>query len=136
MGLDNPPMPKPKGRIYMSMNSGFDLSKGSIIIETEVIAKIAGYIATCCYGVVGMAYRSKKDEIASLLKKDNLTKGIKVTVTEGKVTLDMHIIVEYGTNITVVCDSIISNVKYQVNKLTGLEVESVNVYVEGFRVQE
>lgn len=118
------------------MNSGFDLSKGSIIIETEVIAKIAGYIATCCYGVVGMAYRSKKDEIASLLKKDNLTKGIKVTVTEGKVTLDMHVIVEYGTNITVVCDSIINNVKYQVNKLTGLEVESVNVYVEGFRVQE
>ena len=120
----------------MSMNSGFDLSKGSIIIETEVIAKIAGYIATCCYGVVGMAYRSKKDEIANLLKKDNLTKGIKVTVTESKVTLDMHIIVEYGTNITVVCDSIINNVKYQVNKLTGLEVESVNVYVEGFRVQE
>lgn len=118
------------------MNSGFDLSKGSIIIETEVIAKIAGYIATCCYGVVGMAYRSKKDEIANLLKKDNLTKGIKVTVTESKVTLDMHIIVEYGTNITVVCDSIINNVKYQVNKLTGLEVESVNVYVEGFRVQE
>ncbi len=118
------------------MNSGFDLSKGSIIIETEVIAKIAGYIATCCYGVVGMAYRSKKDEIANLLKKDNLTKGIKVTVAESKVTLDMHIIVEYGTNITVVCDSIINNVKYQVNKLTGLEVESVNVYVEGFRVQE
>ena len=117
-------------------NTSFDLSRGSITIETEVIAKMAGYIATGCYGVVGMAYRSKKDEFANLLKKDNLTKGIKVTVTESKVTLDMHIIVEYGTNITVVCDSIINNVKYQVNKLTGLEVESVNVYVEGFRVQE
>lgn len=120
----------------MTYDSGFDLSKGTIIIETEVISKIAGYIASGCYGVVGMAYRSRKDELANLLKKDNLTKGIKVTVSEGKVTLDMHIIVEYGTNITVVCDSIINNVKYQVNQLTGLEVESVNVFVEGFRVQE
>lgn len=120
----------------MALDSGFDLSKGSIIIETDVISKIAGYIAASCYGVVGMAYRSRKDEIASLLKKDNYAKGIKVTVSDKKVTLDMHIIVEYGTNITVVCDSIINNVKYQVNKLTGLEVESVNVFVEGFRVQE
>lgn len=120
----------------MSIGTGFDLSKGSITIETDVIAKIAGYIATGCYGVVGMAHRSKTDEFASLLKKDNLAKGIKVTVTDKKVTLDMHIIVEYGTNITVVCNSIISNVQYQVNKLTGLDVESVNVFVEGFRVHE
>ena len=77
-----------------------------------------------------------KDIINDLLKKDNLTKGIKVSVVDKKVTLDMHIIVEYGTNITVVCNSIISNVQYQVNKLTGLEVENVNVFVEGFRVQE
>ena len=120
----------------MSVNTGFDLSKGTITIETEVIARIAGYIATGCYGVVGMAYRSKKDEFANLLKKDNLTKGIKVSVSEKKVRLDMHIIVEYGTNITVVCDSIVNNVKYQVSSLTGLEVESVDIYVEGFRVQE
>ena len=117
-------------------NTSFDLSRGSITIETEVIAKMAGYIATGCYGVVGMAYRSKKDEFASLLKKDNLTKGIKVIVSDKKVTLDMHIIVEYGTNISGVCDSIINNVKYQVSTLTGLDVESVNIYVEGFRVQE
>ncbi len=120
----------------MATDTGFDLSKGNIIIETDVIAKIAGYIATGCYGVVGMAYRSKTDEFANLLKKSNLTKGIKVSVSDKKVILDIHIIVEYGTNITVVCNSIISNVKYQVNALTGLEVETVNVFVEGFRVQE
>jgi len=120
----------------MATNSSFDLSKGTIIIETEVIAKIAGYIATGCYGVVGMAYRSKTDEFANLLKKDNLTKGIKVSVNDKKISLDMHIIVEYGINISVACDSIISNVKYHVGTLTGLEVETVNVFVEGFRVQE
>ena len=120
----------------MAMDSGFDLSKGTIVIETEVIAKIAGYIATSCYGVVGMAYRSKKDEFASLLKKDSISKGIKVTINDKKVNIDIHIIVEYGTNISVVCNSIISSVKYQVNALTGLDVESVNVFAEGFRVQE
>jgi len=120
----------------LATETSFELSKGSIIIETDVIARIAGYIATSCYGVVGMAHRSRTDEFASLLKKDNLTKGIKVTATDKKVTLDMHIIAEYGTNITVVCNSVISNVRYQVNKLTGLEVEDVNVFVEGFRVHE
>jgi len=120
----------------MAVDKEYGISKGTVVIESEVIAKIAGYTAAGCYGVVGMAYRSKADGIASLLKKDNYTKGIKVTVTNKKANIDMHIIVEYGTNITVVCNSIISNVQYQVNKLTGLEVESVNVFVEGFRVQE
>ncbi len=120
----------------MAVDTGFDLSRGSIVIETDVIAKIAGHIATSCYGVVGMAYRSKTDEFASLLKRDNITKGIKVTVNEKKINIDIHIIVEYGTNITVVCNSIINSVKYQVNELTGLEVETVNVFAEGFRVQE
>ena len=62
--------------INMSSNAGFDLERGSIIIETDVIARIAGYIATGCYGVVGMAYRSKSDEFASLLKKDSLIGSI------------------------------------------------------------
>lgn len=120
----------------MSGNASIELAKGSIIIETDVIAKIAGYIATSCYGVVGMAYRSKSDEFANLLKKDSLTKGIKVIANDKKITLDMHIIVEYGVNINVVSSSIIKNVKYQVNQMTGLDVENVNIYVEGFRVQE
>ena len=51
---------------------------------------------------------------ASLLKRDSLTKGIKVTVVDKTVSLDMHVIVEYGVNINTVCDSVISNVKYQV----------------------
>ena len=120
----------------MTATNKNDLSKGTVVIESEVISKIEGYTAAGCYGVVGMAYRSTVDGIASLLKKENYTKGIKVTVKEKMVTIDLHIIVEYGTNITVVCNSIINNVQYQVNKLTGLEVEAVNVFVEGFRVQE
>lgn len=117
-------------------NASFELAKGSITIDTEVISKISGIIATGCYGVVGMAYRSKSDEFASLLKKDNITKGIKVNVNDKVVNIDIHIIIQYGVNINAICNSIINNVKYQVNYMTGLEVGEVNVYVEGSRVQE
>ena len=120
----------------MSINTGVNLSEGSVTIEPEVIAQIAGYVTTSCYGVVGMAYRSKTDEFASLLKKDNFSKGIKVAYKDKSLNIDIHIIVEYGTNITAVCNSIISSVKYQVKEFTGLEVDAVNVFAEGFRVQE
>ena len=113
-----------------------DLAKGNVDIELDVLAKCAGIIASNCYGVVGMAYRSKSDEFANLLKKDSLTKGIKVEFEDEKLKIDMHIIVDYGVNINAICNSIISNVKYQLNKITGLEIANVDIYVEGFRMQE
>lgn len=120
----------------MANNAYFELAKGGVTVEAEVIAKIAGYVAAMSYGVVGMAYRSKSDSVASLLKKDNYTKGIKVTVNDDKISVDIHIIIEYGININVIGKSIIKSVKYQLSHMTGLDVEQVNVCVEGFRVQE
>ncbi len=120
----------------MANNAYFELAKGGVTVESEVIAKIAGYVAAMSYGVVGMAYRSKSDSVASLLKKDNYTKGIKVTVNDDKISVDIHIIIEYGININVIGKSIIKSVKYQLSHMTGLDVEQVNVCVEGFRVQE
>ena len=61
-------------------------------------------------------------------------KGIKVTTAEDKISLDLHIIVEYGVNINVTCESIMENVKYAVENATGFKVGSVNVNVEGVRV--
>lgn len=118
-------------------NAEFDLAKGKVSIDSEVIATIAGYSATNSYGVVGMAYRSKTDTVANLLKKENITKGIKVVISDDNIiSVDIHIIIEYGVNINVIGKSIIKNVKYQITHMTGLEVEQVNVCVEGFRVQE
>ena len=61
---------------------------GSIVISNNVIANAAGLIATSCYGVVGMAIRSPKDGIVSLLKPSNLAKGIKVTIEDNKIRVD------------------------------------------------
>ncbi len=118
-------------------NAEITLAKGNVTIDSEVIATIAGYAASMSYGVVGMAYRSKTDSVASLLKKDNFTKGIKVYITEDNIiSIDIHIIIEYGVNINVIGKSIIKNVKYQVSHMTCLDVEKVNVCVEGFRVAQ
>ncbi len=113
----------------------FESELGNIVIDREVIAKIAGITAMGCYGVVGMAAKNMKDGFVKLLGFDSLTTGINVDITENNVTIGLHIIVEYGTNISVICESLISTVKYKVEQLTGLAVASVNVLVEGLRVE-
>ena len=107
---------------------------GLIRISNAVIAKIAGYAATKCYGVVGMAMRTGKDGLARLLKKENLDKGIKIKVEDDKVDITLFVIMEYGVNIGTVGDIIKSNVKYQVEEATGLKVSSVTVNVESIRI--
>ena len=107
---------------------------GEISIDNNVIASIAGAVATKCYGVVGMASKSKKDGIVSLLKMENISKGIQVTTVDNGIVIDMSIVVEYGVNINVICDSIINNVKYKLENNTGLKVNKINVKVESVRV--
>ncbi|NLL70142.1 MAG: Asp23/Gls24 family envelope stress response protein [Epulopiscium sp.] len=109
---------------------------GTILIENEVIARIAGLAAVECYGVVGMAAKNMTDGLVQLLKRESLTKGIKVFMVENKVSLDFHIIVEYGVKISAVADNLISTVKYKVEEFIGLEVEKINIFVEGVRVDK
>ena len=108
---------------------------GAIKISNDCLAKLAGYAATACYGVVGMAVRSGKDGIAKLLKRESMSKGIKVKVVNGIATVDIYIMVEYGVNIGTIAESIKSNVKYQLELVTGLDVNAVNVHIEGIRVE-
>ena len=107
---------------------------GTILIDTDVIAKYAGSVAIECFGIVGMAAVNMKDGLVKLLKKESLTHGINVTVNENKITLDFHVIMVYGVSIRAVSDNLIESVKYKVEKFTGAEVEKINVFVEGVRV--
>lgn len=109
---------------------------GNILIDKEVISKVAGLSAIECYGIVGMAVINVTSGLAKLLKRESLTKGIGVTFVDNKINIDLHIIVEYGINITAVTDNLISTVQYKVEKFSGMIVEKINVYVEGVRVDE
>lgn len=105
---------------------------GNITIDKEVIAQYAGMVATECFGIVGMGVTVK--DVVKVLKKDNVTKGITVAVNNNKLTLDFHVIVSYGVSILAVSDNLIDNVKYKVEEFTGMEIEKINIFVEGVRV--
>ena len=105
---------------------------GNITIDREVIAQYAGIVAMECFGIVGMGITVK--DVVKLLKRDNVTKGITVTVNNNKLTLDFHVIVSYGVSILAVSNNLIDNVKYKVEEFTGMEIEHINIMVEGVRV--
>ena len=112
--------------------SSMNTHMGNITIDKEVIAQYAGTVATECFGIVGMGITVK--DVVKLLRKDNLSKGITVTINNNKLTLDFHVIVSYGVSILAVSDNLIDNGKYKVEAFTGMEIEKINIFVEGVRV--
>jgi uncharacterized alkaline shock family protein YloU len=108
---------------------------GNITIDNEVVARIAGMAAIDCYGIVGMAAKNVKDGLVQLLKMESLTKGIRLKVADSSISIDLHIIVEYGTNISAIADSTVSTVKYRVEENIGMPVAEVNIFVEGVRIE-
>ncbi|MGO1469288.1 MAG: Asp23/Gls24 family envelope stress response protein [Tissierella sp.] len=109
---------------------------GTISIDENVIATLAGVSAMESYGIVGMASKNATDGLFELLKWDSLTKGIKVYLKENKLNIDLHVILQYGVKISVVAKNIIERVKFNVEKLTGQKIDSINIYVQGIRVQK
>lgn len=117
------------------MKGTMNTHMGSIIIDNEVIAQYAGSVAVECFGIVGMASVNVKDGFVKLLKLESITTGIQVEMNpNGKMNLNFHVIVAYGVSILAVADNLMSNVKYKVEKFTGLEIENINIFVEGVRV--
>ncbi|MFV0464832.1 MAG: Asp23/Gls24 family envelope stress response protein [Lachnospiraceae bacterium] len=117
------------------MKGQMETHLGSVMIDNEVIATYAGSVAVECFGIVGMAAVNMKDGLVKLLKKDYITHGISVTVdSSNKIVLDFHVIISYGVSIMTVTDNLIETVKYQVEEFTGMEIEKINIYIEGVRV--
>ena len=117
------------------MRGQMETQYGKIVIDPDVIATYAGSVAVECFGIVGMAAVNMKDGLVKLLKKESLTKGIQVGISdENKITLNFHVVVAYGVSISAVTDNLISNVKYKVEEFTGMSVDKINIYIEGVRV--
>lgn len=116
------------------MSIRLENEKGTIIIEPEVISTIAGYSALKSYGIVGMASKNAKEGIFELLKMDFVSKGVAVRIEDEAITIDLNVILEYGMQIEVVAQNIVDNVKYNIKNLTGLDVNHVNVIVQGVRI--
>ncbi len=109
----------------------FETSKGQISISNEVFSNVAGAAAINCFGVKGMAVRSKTDGLVHLLRRESMSKGVKMIYNEDhSVSIELHIIVDNGVNLTALCRSIMNEVKYKVSQATGAAVQSVDVCVD------
>ncbi|GIP32961.1 Asp23/Gls24 family envelope stress response protein [Paenibacillus sp. J2TS4] len=108
---------------------------GNINVNDQVIAVIAGSAALDCYGLVGMASRKQlKDGISELLGQENLSRGVEVRRDHEELQIDLYIIVSYGTKISEVAHNVQNRVKYVLNDIVGLQVDHINIFVQGVRV--
>jgi uncharacterized alkaline shock family protein YloU len=103
---------------------------GRISISSDVIAQVVGHTAAECYGVVGM---SGTGRVGRLLSRERPTQGVVVGRDGQAVTLDLHVVVEYGLNLAEVAATVHSRVTYEVERLTGLTVALLEVHIEDTR---
>ena len=108
---------------------------GEVQIADEVVAIIAGLAATEVEGVDSMA-GNVTNELVSRLGMKNLSRGVKVDVTEEHVSVDLSLNIKYGYNIPEVSEKVQDNVKSAIEYMTGLTVLDVNIKIAGVNVAE
>ena len=119
---------------YSNKMNSSNTSMGNNSIDNEAIAQYAGSVAMEWFGVVGIAGINMRDGLVKLLTLDSMTRGINVMVRNNKLVINFHIIVAYGVSILAVSNNLISNVKYNVEEFTGIEIEKINIFVDGVKV--
>ena len=109
----------------------FENQNGQISISNEVFTNVAGAAAINCFGVKGMAVRSKTDGLVHLLRRESMAKGVRLTYNDDStLSIELHIIVDNGVNLTALCSSIMNEVQYKVAQATGVAVRNVDVCVD------
>ena len=124
-------MAKDERNIYTIQN---DASKGEIKIADEVVAIIAALAATEVEGVASMAGNITNELIGKLGMK-NLSKGVKVDVLEGIVTVSLALNLKFNYSIVEVSARVQEKVKNAIENMTGLEVADVNIKVAGVEME-
>ena len=106
---------------------------GSIHVSSRAIASIAYHATLQSYGVVGLTSKNLVDGLTQVLVKDP-TYGVEVHYDGQNINIDLYVIIEYGTRIKSVADSVSHTVRFQVEKALGMPVNNVNVHVRGLRI--
>ncbi|WDV47939.1 Asp23/Gls24 family envelope stress response protein [Clostridiaceae bacterium M8S5] len=110
-------------------------SSGEIKIADDVVGVIAGLAATEVEGIAGMSGGFTGD-IAEILGRKNLSKGVKVSLDNSTTKVDLHVIVDYGSKIPEVSWKVQESVKNAIETMTGLEVLEVNIHVQGVKIKK
>lgn len=121
------------GEILAESGQQVHAVQGQVNISPLAIARLASHAVLQSYGVVGMASPNLASDIAWTLTRDP-NRGIAVHMEEDRITIDLYVIIEHGTNIATVANSMINAVRFQVEKSTGMTVSQVTAHVQGLRV--
>lgn len=116
-----------------------DNPNGTVTFATDVVAKMAGLAATEVEGVASMSATSSgfADIFSRRTQSSrNFTKGVKIAIENNRVLVDVSIIVEYGTPVPDVASNIQENVKKAIETMSGLDVQSVDVHVQGMSFEK
>jgi len=115
------------------MNTGDTNPYGSVEVSPNAIATIASQAVLSSYGVVGLAPKNMMDGLANILVPDP-RHGVEVIINSQDIAINLHIIVEYGTRITTVAESVAANVRFNLERALDMPVGPINVFVHGLRV--
>ena len=108
---------------------------GKISISNNFFAELVNHAACGCFGVSGMVASGASQGFRQMTGAALSDKGVHVTVKDGALIVDLHIEVAYGVNIAVVVRSLVSEVRYAVEDITGFKVERVNVFVDSMKCE-
>ena len=113
---------------------GATVPDGRIEVAESAIATIVHDAVLSCYGIVDMAPRSVGSAIGKRLGLARPGRGIAVGVADGRITVELSVVMEYGTPIFTVAKNVMKTVTFRVERTLGMPVERVNVTVQGLRV--
>jgi len=106
---------------------------GTIHVSPRAVASIACHAALESYGVVGLTSKNLVDGLAQVLVKDP-SYGVDVHYDGQNINIDLYVIIEYGTRIKSVANSVSNTVRFHVEKALGMPVNDINIHVRGLRV--
>lgn len=112
------------------------LPAGKIEVAPRAIATIAADAVSRSYGIVGMAPHTLREGVAQVLRQQDAHKGVEVRFNGDDVTIDLYVIVEYGTRIAEVARNAQETVRYAIERALGTPVAHVNVRVQGLRTND
>jgi uncharacterized alkaline shock family protein YloU len=109
---------------------------GRIEVSPNAIASLAAQASLECYGVVGMTAPNLVNGLAEILHLEQRNHGVQVHFDGDDITIDLFVILQYGTRISTVAEEMMQSVKFAVERALGRSIAAVNVHVQGLRVPQ
>ncbi len=118
----------------MSAEEKFTSIPGTVEVDEGVIQDLIGYVALTSYGVAGMAMPGIGVGISKMLPLQKLRRGIVLENHGDSVSVDMYIVVQYGTNLSAVAENLADAVRYELEQYLQVPVEDISINIQGVKI--